>query len=174
MISFSDFLSGSLDSLLEEILNHDNGTYIQAIASEKTQEELYDFVKKNKIENHIDPIEYHSTIIYSRKGIPKVKKYYFSTPIEATVKGWKFFDTKEGKKCLVLELDSSALKFYHEDIMKTYGATYDFEKYIPHLTVSYDYNSDKFPPKYDKKIIFDKVKVQGLDPTYIPKAKKEN
>lgn len=164
MISFLQFVT-------EE--THKDGTYIQAIASKETQESLFRFVKENNIENYIDPKEYHSTIIYSRKGIPKVKRYNFHTPVKSTVKGWKIFNTRDGKKCLVLELNSHELKFYHEDIMKTYGATYDFDKYIPHLTVSYDYNSDKFPPKYDEEIVFDKIKVEALDPTYIPKAKEK-
>lgn len=40
-------------------------------------------------------------------------------------------------KAVVLSFSSSALAWRHQDIMRIEGATYDFEEYTPHITISY-------------------------------------
>ena len=101
---------------------------------------------------------------YSRRGIPLVTSYDFKLPEDVTIDSWKIFPSQSGKKCLVLAINSKSLQSTHKDIIKKYGATYDYETYVPHITVSYDYNSDDIPESLpDVKITFSRVNIEPLE-----------
>ena len=149
---------------------HSDGTYISAQLSKVDSKNLYEWCLDNKIPNLADPEQYHATIIYSRKGIPEVKTFKFDTPITASIEGWDIFPTQTGGKCLVARLESSELTKYHKTIMSEYKATFDYDSYKPHITVSYDYDKNS-PPKECPKdlVVFSKVEVKALDPQFEPK-----
>lgn len=126
---------------------HKNGTYVSANLSKSSSKKLYDWVSRQNIPNLIDFKDYHSTIVYSRKGIPKAKSYDLKFPIEASIKAWKLFDSENGDKCLVALLDCQDLEKYHLEYKNKFGATYDYEKYNPHITIS-----DKFNGNLPKEI----------------------
>lgn len=151
-------------------MKHPNGTYVCAQLSPKNKQELSDWVKEHNIPNPADPDQYHTTITYSRKGIPDVENHKFDSEYQATPLEWKIFPTQSGTKCLVLAVKSDSLDHLHHTIQNTYGAQYDFPDYIPHITVSYDYTGSipKDLPKLNLK--YNKIKVEPLDEDYTSKV----
>jgi len=154
-------------------VKHPNGTYVAAKLSKPSQKQLDQFVIKHNIPNAADPKQYHSTIIYSRKGVPDVESYPFGLPIKAHVKEWKLFDTKYGNsgKCLVAIMDSPELDDYHYLVRKLYGAQHDYPDYHPHVTVSYDYDGPlpKETPTFGLE--YDAIEIKPLDPEFVPPKK---
>lgn len=153
--------------------NHPNGTYISAKLTKKSQQVLDKFVSDHNIPNAADPKQYHSTIIYSRKGVPDAKSYKFKLPFKAKVKEWKKFDTQLGKsgKCLVAIMESPELEKAHKDIRKEYGATHDYPDFHPHVTVSYDYDGPLPKTVPDFKLEYGSTEFKPLDPEFVPPKK---
>ena len=152
--------------------SHVNGTYVSAKVNNVTLNKLDKWVSENGIKNATDPTTYHSTIVYSRKGVPQVKDYNFKTPITGSIKEWKLFPTQNGTKALVLIVKSDDLEKYHEDTRKLYGATWDYPDYHPHITISYDH-SGKVPDEIPNiPITYDKIDIESLDPDFVPEKKK--
>lgn len=147
---------------------HEKGTYIKADPIQANRDQLFSWTQENGITNAVDSSEYHTTIIYSKNPCPEAKEYDFKLPMHATVSGFKIFDAPLGR-CLVAALESEDLKTVNSDIMQRYGATSDYPEYIPHITLSYNYDGDlpTNPPKIN--VWFNKVEVKGLDPTWAPK-----
>ena len=48
------------------------------------------------------------------------------------------FETADKKRALVVVLKSEYLVNRHKELMTNYNLTYDFDEYIPHITLSYD------------------------------------
>lgn len=162
--------------LLREIAmntSHPDGTYVSVKLSKKSQSDLDSWVSKNNIMNASDPSEYHSTVIYSRVGVPNAKSYDLNLPITASISGWKKFDTKlsESGKCLVAIVDSPDLNKHHNNLVNDYGATHDFEGYHPHITISYDYDGDIPEDVPSFNITYDDSDFKPLDPKFSPKKK---
>lgn len=146
--------------------DHPGGTYICAKVSKKSREQMQKWVNEYNIPNAADPKQYHTTIVYSRKGIPEVTEYKIDFPIEASIKGWEIFNSGE-KKCLVAVVDCPELTKCHEEIRKKYGATHDYPDYHPHITVSYDYGNAKVPDVVpDFKITYTSSQIEPLDLEY--------
>jgi hypothetical protein len=144
---------------------HDNGTYVSAEVSEESGKKIFDWAKKKSIDGLIESKDYHSTIIYSRKGVPQVEGMELPEKIEGKTVGWHIFPTQDGGKCLALDIESPVLTNLHEHIMKEYGATYDYDEYKPHITVTYDYKETEAPKTFPKmKVVFDSFRIEGLDP----------
>lgn len=150
---------------------HPDGTYISALLSKKSQGDLDNWVSTHNITNPSDPKEYHTTVIYSKVGVPKARTYDLGLPIEASIKEWKLFDTQTGTKCLVGVVDSKELTKHHETIKDKFGATHGFPEYHPHITVSYDYKGDLLREIPNFKVTFDKSEFKPLDPEFVPPTK---
>ena len=154
---------------LEEknMTKHPGGTYVCANLSRQSKDALGKWVEENNIPSPADPKQYHTTITYSRKGIPTVTDHKFDLPIKGKIIKWKIFPAQDNKKCLVAVVDSPDLEHYHTEIQTQYGAQYDYPDYIPHITVSYDYPSNSVPkilPALD--ITYVKIKIEPLDIDY--------
>lgn len=152
---------------------HPDGTYVATTLTKASQKQLDDYVSKLKIPNASDPAQYHSTVIYSRKGVPEVKDYKFKLPFKAKIKEWKQFDTKLGSsgKCLVAIMDSPELEEAHSEIRREYGATHDYPDYHPHVTVSYDYAGPLPDEVPDMELEYGDVEIKPLDPQFTPAKK---
>lgn len=168
MKRFSEILSE-----INKSQNHPDGTYMSAVLSKQSQKDLDKWCTDNNISNPSDPNEYHTTVIYSRVGVPKAKSYDLNLPINATIKEWKLFDTQTGDKCLVGVVDSKELVNHHNNLKEKYGATHGFPEYHPHITVSYNYKGEipKDVPAFN--ITFDKREFKPLDPNFVPPKKDE-
>jgi len=165
MMNFNEFV-------IEQKGDHKDGTYISVKLNKQDSAKLDFWATENGIKNLIDPSEYHTTVIYSKKGIPDSKGYDLDLPIEAKISGWEIFDSQGSTKCLVGVLDSKELVKHHNNIMSTYKGTYDFPKYIPHITLTYN-NADRGIPKElpDFNLKFDTRDFQPIRPDFIPKSK---
>lgn len=153
--------------------NHPNGTYVAAKLTKASQSALDYFVTEAGITNAADPKQYHSTVIYSRKGVPDVKNYKFKLPFKAHIKEWKLFDTQFGKsgKCLVAIMDSPELEKAHRDIRQQYGALHGFPDYHPHVTVSYDYDGPLPKVIPGVALTYGSIEIKPLDPEFVPPKK---
>lgn len=166
-----------LEELFEKYLlkkskehDHPDGTYVSAHLGTNDKEDLFKWVKENKIPNPTEPMDYHATISYSRKGVPDVVHHDFKLPMVAKIVGWHVFPTQTGGKCLVAALESKDLTNAHNSVIDEHGATHSFPEYHPHITVSYDYNSDVAPKTFpNMQVKFTKVKIEPLDPEFKPK-----
>ena len=150
---------------------HKNGTYICANLSTDNKFDIFSWVEENKIPNPCSPSQYHCTVVYSRKGIPDaVSDPILKTQAKAKASSWKIFPSQEGKKCLVLHLESEDLDKAFRHFKKKYGAVYDFPSYEPHITVSYDYGTDVIPKTLPlTEITFTCYHIDALDPDKVIK-----
>ena len=164
MISFRNFLVES---------KHPDGSYMAAIPSKESMEKLATWSKENGIDKPIKSDDYHTTIVYSKKGIPGAKNYDLPLPVTCKIKEWKIFDTQaEGSgKCLVGILDCKAFEKAHNHLKKAYGATHDYDGYHPHLTFTYSFKGDEPKSKPDFDIIFDSFKFEALNKDWTSKVK---
>jgi hypothetical protein len=137
-----------VDNFYVILLNRTNmskGTYAAVKYSTKTQDKIAKFVKDLGIPNPLPASKLHTTVLYSRKYLEDLphKTVKFDHPLSATMKGFDVWKTRpdDGSKptdCLVIKLDSPQLTMLHEVLMDLHKATYDFEKYTPHISLSYD------------------------------------
>lgn len=118
-----------------------DGVYI-GIRFENTVEVLKDFfeeLKKLGIKNIIAFEKIHTTLIYSSKNPDsEIKIGEDLLGVKAKFSKFHVFDTADNKKALVLKLNCKALIDKHKKLMKEHDLSYDYDEYIPHITVSYD------------------------------------
>lgn len=164
------------EQFLEQMNSHPDGTYIATQLSPSSQKMLDDYVTKMNVPNAADPSQYHSTVIYSRKGVPEAVNYKFNLPFKAKIKEWKLFDTKFGEsgKCLVAIMDSPELEKAHKEIRENYGATHDYPDYHPHVTISYDYPHELPSEVPDMELEYDDIEFKPLNPEFVPDKKEKN
>lgn len=154
---------------IEELMEKQepNGTYAAVTFNGKTIDNIEKFIKDNNIPNPIDSNELHCTLLYSRKHLPDYKAY--GTLSENMVGKFKEFELwpsgSEGKKCLVATFTCKALSERHEELMKEHGATYDYDEYKPHTTLSYDVGDLDLEdvPKFEHDIVIVKEYSEDLD-----------
>jgi len=171
--------------LIKEKVNFKNGVYIEIEASKISKQILKDFTKElniflkkrfNKSFNIDDNTinEAHVTLIYSKKPFKGIIEIPF-TSISSKIIGFKKFDNpKENIYALVLELDCPKCEDLHRYLMKKYNFKYDYDKYIPHLTISYKAKDitqemlNEIENEYKRKyryirINFDKLNIEPLN-----------
>ena len=88
--------------------------------------------------------DYHCTLIYS-KQYDNVEVNPKTTYNASVVGLHAFSDT-----FLVCVLDCPELVARHKELMSTYNLVYDYDEYIPHITLSYDINKEE---KFDKSVL---------------------
>jgi len=116
------------------------GTYAGVKFSKETKQAIEDYMREAQIPNMLDKEKLHTTLLYSRVHCPKYKPEssvsYKGTPGEFDV--WDNETGGKKTKCLVLKIDCPDLVKRHNQLMKDHNATYDYEEYRPHITLSYD------------------------------------
>lgn len=145
-------------------MKHIDGTYSSLNLDSKSSKQLYKWAKKN-IDGELTPqSQYHVTLIYSRTGIPSAKGETIDLPLKAEAVGWEIFPTQDGGKCLVLRIENPELDELHNLYREKYGATYDYDEYKPHVTISYDYKENSVPDTLPDVVLwFDKHTFKPLD-----------
>lgn len=143
-----------LQNLLESSKKESNGTYAAVRFDKESINIVEAFMNDNNIPNPLGPDKIHCTIIYSRKYIEDYPTLgAIDPPWIAKPKEFKIFTSQEGNNCLVLTLSCDKLIERHDYIMENYDATYDFDEYNPHITLSYncgDVELDQFNSKLDQ------------------------
>jgi len=119
------------------------GTYVAATDYElRTKIKIDYLIKSLKVPNPVDMKSLHTTLAYSRRELP-LTKGTVSYVVEGEAKGLEIFHDGD-KNTLVLLLDSIIL----HKLFKLYcsmGATYDYDEYKPHITLSVDVGDWEIP-----------------------------
>lgn len=131
--------------LYEKVLK--KGTYLGCRFSPDTVKNIISLQREMGVPNPVPQEKLHSTILYSRKYLPKLKPDQSEYPIRSddTKFRLELWESQSGAKCLVLVFDCISLVEYHKWLMKQHNATYDYDEYKPHITLSYDVGDDWFP-----------------------------
>ena len=121
------------------------GTYAGVKFSDDTVDALIAYCRDNMITNALGAKDFHSTLLYSRKHLPdyepagELPEPYIGTPKEFDV--WpsppNAFKEKE-TNCLILKYDCEELVDRFNFLMDEHDATFDYDEYTPHVTLSYD------------------------------------
>lgn len=159
-MNFSDFS--------DRVDKHKNGTYVCVDLIDSDAKLLHDWVVANlDLPNPVPQKDYHTTITYSRTPVPDVEDYEFKFPITGTITGWMVLG-QDGNRFLVAHVESEQLHRINGDITREYGATSDFPTYIPHITISYDFDGE-IPQNYPAmQITYGSHKIDGLKPSWRP------
>lgn len=128
-----------MNNFLNYLEQKEVGTYA-AVRFEDSEEKVK-YLKQIEIPNVNEDL--HCTILYSRKNCPNyvpmnMTDGEFYDEAIAYPDHLDIFKDKEGRKCLVLILRSGWIINRHKDLMKEHNATYDYDEFIPHVTLSYD------------------------------------
>lgn len=131
---------------LRELLEkEEKGLYAAVKFSSDTIQKIIDFAGKS-IPNLLKKKDFHSTLIYSRKPVkgfkptPKLNEFGQPTKFEIWESPPNAFK-KEKTYCLVMKYDCNYMHNRWKEAMDM-GATYDYDEYKPHVTLSYDVGKD--------------------------------
>lgn len=117
---------------------HQEGLYVAAFFSDETNNLLAGYCSKNNIPNSVPAPSLHTTIVYSRVPVLGFEpNHTLEVPVNTTYAKLDVWETQAGPKCLVLHFFSPYLHIRFQEAMSL-GATYDFDEYKPHVTLSYD------------------------------------
>lgn len=136
------------------------GVYVAVKYNQSASDDLLEFIKEYDIPSTLNAEDFHSTLIYSRKhaDIQDLDDDMEDSEIVAYPKELHVFDTFDKKRALVIKLDCPYLEERHKYLMKKYDLTYDYDEYIPHITLSYDIGDLDIP----KDVTFPKFfRIQG-------------
>lgn len=142
------------------------GTYVGLRLSSKTANEFAKYIKENKIPNSVAKTKLHTTILYSRSPVECEEKI----PVDWAGTFQRFNSFKEtagdpkSTNCLVVEIVCPEATSKHNELISA-GGTHDFEKYMPHVTLSYDIGTLDFStlPAIDFPIVFSEMYSEPLD-----------
>jgi hypothetical protein len=133
--------------ITEIIMENENkkGTYAAYHFSDETTTTLKEFCEANNIPNALNPEDFHSTLLYSRKYLPDYEPAgCLDQPLIATPIGFEVWTSpanafKENEtKCLILKYECKGQVERFNQLMSEHEATYDYDEYKPHVTLSYD------------------------------------
>lgn len=164
--------------LFEATNTKSNGTYVGVKFDESSLDALAEFVKTNNIPNCLKKSDFHSTVVYSRKHLPEYEAVGEVDPVwKAKPVGFDIWESKpnaykkEHTFCLVMKIDCPDMVNRHNHARDDHGATYDFDEYKPHVTLSYDVGKDfskdnlEWTEK-DLRISFEYTEDLDLDKSY--------
>lgn len=128
------------------MLNKDKGVYVGALLNQSSLDELMHVLRKYIKDNIVDEKDIHTTIMYSKTFFNYNTSCceFKNNSYRQNVNYKAIFDklVKFDKGALVIKLISPDLQTRHEQLMLTPGASYDYDKYIPHITISYNSSED--------------------------------
>lgn len=121
------------------------GTYAAFRFSSESATALKEFCEENGIPNSLKVEDFHSTLLYSRKYLPEYEpagqldQSLNAKPVELEVWTSPPNAFKENEtKCLVLKYECQEQVDRFNQLMDEHDATYDYDEYKPHVTLSYD------------------------------------
>ena len=163
--------------LIELKNNKKPGTFAAVTFDDDTVNTLQEFMKTHKIPNRITPKKMHCTILFSEKHLPNYKPQgKIDPPFEGKptkLEVWKSQPDEDGKtaNCLVLKFECKDLVDRHLKLMDEHDATFKFDEFKTHVTLSYDIGDmkiDEFPKGSDiiDKILINNEYANELDPNW--------
>lgn len=140
-----------------------DGSYIAVSFSRATQNKLRKLTKELGIPNEqtVPREKLHCTVVYSRKPFKDFTIWgKLEKPIVAKPDKLEIFKTQSGASALVLRFHAKELDERHTYFEKEYGATYDYDEYKQHVTLSYDVGEDwKIPKDFDVTSVVDELEI---------------
>ena len=139
--TFKQYLKmGGKEAILKEEKQNTKGLYVAVKYNQSAADDLLDFIKKYNIPSTLKAEDFHTTLIYSRKfaDIKELDDNMEDSEIVAKPTELHVFETFDKKRALVIKLDCPYLEQRHKYLMRKYDLTYDYEEYIPHITLSDD------------------------------------
>lgn len=122
------------------------GTYAGVRFSDRTVQALIDYCDQNNIPNRLSEDKFHSTLLFSRKHLPDyVPKGRYNKPMIGEFSKIECWPSQVDTNCLIMRFKCESFKNRHKYLMNKHNATWDFENFLPHLTLSYDVPSDFDP-----------------------------
>jgi 2'-5' RNA ligase len=119
------------------------GTYAGYHFNKADIESIRSWAKNNGIPNLVPSEKMHTTLLYSRKPCPDYKPLgKLDKEIPARIGDMENWPTKDGKNALIVRLKCDTMVKRHNHLMKELDATYDYDEYKPHITLSYDVGKD--------------------------------
>lgn len=159
--TFKQYLKmNNRQNIIEEKKEDSRGVYVAVNYNQSTGDDLLEFIKKYDIPSTLKADDFHTTLIYSRKhaDIKDLADDMEDSEIVAYPKELHVFETFDKKRALVIKLDCPYLDERHKYLMQKYNLTYDYDEYIPHITLSYDIGDMEIP----KDVNFPKFfRIQG-------------
>lgn len=141
-------LKMKMNELMENKKQPD-GTYAAVKFDDETNKMLVEFCNQNNIPNQLNDNDFHCTVTYSRKYLPDYEPLTTIDPAwNATPDHFEVWESgpnaykDDTTHCLVLKLQSPELHERFKYAMDDLGATYDYDEYKPHVTLSYDVGED--------------------------------
>lgn len=126
------------------------GTYAAVTFDDDSNNMLTQFCQDNNIPNPVT--DFHSTVVYSRNFIPEYPELgNIDPPWSAQPVGYEVWPSgpnafkNDTTYCLVLRIECPELIERFNHIMENYDATYDYDEYKPHISLSYDVGEDFDP-----------------------------
>lgn len=155
-----------------------DGTYAGIKFAVDTKQAIKKYMKDNKIPNPLNTNKIHSTLLYSRKYLPDYKPAGILTnPWIGKAKQFSIFladpkNGKDGSNCLVLEYECAEQSARFDELMNEHDATYDFDEYKPHITLSYNVGDldVKKLPKFEENLEIVEEYVKDLNLNYAESA----
>lgn len=154
-------------TLLEKLEDlRKSGHYVAAKVSKQTTAELREWCKQNQVPVSKDFFDnLHVTLCYSTKLFPIDKDDMIDDLSDWSVKpiGFAEFGKHQDKKYLVLKIKCiNATKRWQHYMDQ--GASYDFDDYLPHITLAQDFKGDLDSLDLDSlpKIVLDKEYYEKL------------
>lgn len=142
------------------------GVFIELKFDEETIKNVNQYLISNKIPNPVNLDELHLTLLYSRKG---VQDYLPTNELKGESlypKSLHIWPTQDGTNCLVCEVWNTKVSRYHNNLIKYHKASHDYQYYIPHITLSYNFdgNLDSLSlPNFNFKVVYENMKSLDLD-----------
>lgn len=146
-----------------------SGTFAEMLFDESDLKKIQKWIKTNKIPNRISHKKMHCTLLYSKKHCPNYEPAGdLDPPLEAKPKKLEIWPSESnGTRVLVMTLDAPKIVDRHKELMDAHDATYDFDEYKPHLTLSYDvgkeFSTENLPNIQDEIPCIRAVKENGAD-----------
>lgn len=145
---------------------HPHGTIAMLKLTKASRNKLYQWCKKKKIPC-IDPEELHCTVLYSKNPVPYLEEFNKKKiKISAKVAKWAKLGT-----ALTLKIENNKIDNLH-NLMINAGGTHEYPEFIPHVTISYNWDISKLPKNlYKKRLNFNLILIKQIDPDYVGKTK---
>lgn len=141
-----------------------NGVYMSSEPNQDTKDAIASFCAIHDVPNPVKKPDMHCTVIYSTKSNPDFEcQSEYKELILGEFDGYEMFG--DNKDILVMKIKSSGLVKRHKELMKEYDLTYSYDKYIPHITLSYDASDFDVEslPRYNGPIMFSGESANDLD-----------
>jgi len=125
----------------------DKGSYAAVTFCPETVKAIEAFQYDNEIPNPLNPDDFHSTVMFSRDYIPNFEVLEGPLDWQGRFEKFTVFPSDD-TEALVLVYECHELKERWQKIMDEYDATWDYEQFIPHVTLSNDIEGldiDKLP-----------------------------